>query len=362
MAIAYSKYIVGTLPWYTFLILVGVILAFLLALKEEKRLMLPKDTIIDLCLIVLPSGIIGARLYYVVMLWSYFENNPLSILYIWEGGLAIYGGVIGGIIATYFFAKKRKLSFFTLLDCLVPGLLLAQSIGRFGNYFNMEAYGAVITNPKFQFFPMAVLIPTGDTYIWHMATFFYESLWNLLGFLVLYLIRKKQKKPGLLVCWYLLIYGSGRFIIEQLRTDSLFIGSARVSQWLSFALCVLGCFVLLYNILKNKSIINVIVISTICLGLLFRFIIISNLNYYLITLLLLCIITIVFLKKNQIKLNLYSIIIIALVESSIVLINIFIENKTNSLYLSNLLIAISVPLYTYILILNGGKQYAVRKI
>lgn len=245
MAIPYSRTIFGQLPWYSVLVVAGITLAIWLASCEEKRKHLPKDTIVDLALWVIPLGIAGARLYYVAMSWKHFASQPLSVLYLWEGGLAIYGGVIGGALGVYLYSKRKKQSFAVLADAIAPGLLLAQAIGRWGNYFNMEAYGPAITEPLLQFFPFGVLIRQGSSYVWHMATFFYESMWNLAGFCVLWTLRKRPAKDGSLFCWYLLIYGSGRFIIEQLRTDSLYLGPFRASQWLSLGLCIAASAILL---------------------------------------------------------------------------------------------------------------------
>ncbi|MEG2208876.1 MAG: prolipoprotein diacylglyceryl transferase [Clostridia bacterium] len=252
MAIPYSRTIFGNVAWYSVLIVFGILLAIWLGTREEKRLGLPKDTMIDLALIVVPCGIVGARLYYVAMTWQVFAQNPISILYIWEGGVAIYGAVIGGALGAFVYGRRKKLSFWKLVDCVAPGLLLAQAIGRWGNYFNMEAYGPQITNAAFQFFPFGVLIPNGDGYVWHMATFFYESLWNFCSFIALWLLRKRQKQSGNVFCWYLLLYGSGRFIIEQLREDSLYIGSMRVSQYLSLVLCALAAALLLWRAAKGR--------------------------------------------------------------------------------------------------------------
>ena len=252
MAIPYSRTLFGPLQWYSVLIVTGILLAIWLAGREERRLGLPRDTVIDLALIVVPCGIIGARLYYVAMTWDLFRNNPVSILYIWEGGIAIYGGVIGGALGAWVYARRKKLPFLRLLDMIAPGLLLAQAIGRWGNYFNMEAYGPEITNPAFQVFPIGVLIPSGGGYVWHMATFFYESLWNALGFAALWAIRRRVREPGGVMCWYLLIYGSGRFIIEQLREDSLYLGGLRVSQYLSLILCLVAAGIILGRAMRGN--------------------------------------------------------------------------------------------------------------
>ena len=253
-AIPYSRYVVGLLPWYSVLIVSGILAAILLCSREEKRLGLRQDTVIDLAIWVVPFGIIGARLYYVAFEWQAFAENPISVLYIWQGGLAIYGGVIGGLLAILLFARRRHLSPFLLTDMIVPALSLAQAIGRWGNYFNMEAYGAALTDPAWQFFPVGVLIPEGGEYVWHMATFFYESVWDLMVFLVLwFVIRRKKKHHGTVTCWYMLLYGIGRFLIEGLRTDSLMLGSLRVSQLLSAALVLLGGGLLIVRAIRNRK-------------------------------------------------------------------------------------------------------------
>ena len=192
MAIPYNRNLLPGVSWYSALIVMGILCAILLAEKEERRRKLPKDTIIDLALWAIPAGIVGARLYYVFMSLDQFRANPVSVLYIWEGGIAIYGGILGGMLAVFLYARRKKLNFLTLTDVLAPGVLLAQAIGRWGNYFNMECYGPEILSPAFQFFPVGVLIPDGTGgYVWHMATFFYESLWNLCGFCALWALRKR---------------------------------------------------------------------------------------------------------------------------------------------------------------------------
>ena len=234
LAVPYSRYVFGTLPWYSVLIVSGICAALILAFREEKRLGLPKDTTVDLALWVIPFGIIGARLYYVVFQWDLFRNNPIETFKIWQGGLAIYGGVIGGLIGAAVYSRMRRIPFSRLTDLAAPGLPLAQAIGRWGNYFNMEAYGAPIINPAWQFFPAGVLIKGS----WYMATFFYESMWNLTVFILLMLTRRRMRRPGDAFLWYAMLYGAGRFVIEGFRTDSLMLGRLRVSRLLSLGLCV----------------------------------------------------------------------------------------------------------------------------
>lgn len=238
-----SRYAFGFIPWYSLLIVLGICLAILLALRQEKRLALPKDTVVDLALWVIPFGVVGARLYYVAFSWSTFAGDPISVLYVWQGGLAIYGAVLGGLAAVMLFARRRKISLALLTDMIVPGLALAQAIGRWGNYFNMEAYGLAVTDPAWQFFPFAVFIPGSGQ--WHMATFFYESVWDFAVFVVLSLLQRRRRAPGDLTLWYIILYGAGRLMIEGLRTDSLMTGAGtiRISQLLSLALCL---FVLVF--------------------------------------------------------------------------------------------------------------------
>lgn len=242
MAVPSSRYIIGTIPWYSALIVTGAVLAVWLSAREEKRLGLPKDTVIDLALRILPAGILGARLYYVFFSWPQFRNRPVSVLYIWEGGLAIYGGLIAGILTLFFFCRKRKLSLRTMLDLLVPGVALAQAVGRWGNYFNQEAYGLPVTNSALCFFPFAVLIPEDGGYVWHAATFFYESFLDFLLFLfLLYGRRKLFRMQGDAFFFYAVYYASFRLCIENLRTDSLYLGgSVRISQLFSAVICLAG--------------------------------------------------------------------------------------------------------------------------
>lgn len=239
----------GFLSIYGLLIALAMALGVYLCSREEKRLEFPADTSVGLALWILPAAVVGARLYYVAFQWPLYARQPLRILAIWEGGLAIYGGVIGGLIAGLIFARVKKLSFPALADLVAPALILGQAIGRWGNYFNGEAYGYPITNPALQWFPLAVHVDG----VWHMATFFYESAWDLGGFLLLWCIRKRVKTRGNLFLFYLFWYGLGRCFIEGLRMDSLMWGGVRVSQALSAALCVLSLLVLILRSRRAKN-------------------------------------------------------------------------------------------------------------
>lgn len=246
--------------WYGVLMALGIVIAIFIANREGKRKNLPKDSIIDMCLIIIPCGVIGARLYYVLMEWQNYASNPISVLYIWEGGLAIYGAVIGGLIGAFIYSRVKKIRFLKLADCIAPGLVLAQSIGRWGNFFNQEAFGNPVTNPDLWWFPFSVKIdrlwqtvPGYHTFNgvacdnpYHLATFFYESVWCFFIFLFIWLRRKKFKHDGDAFLWYGMLYAFERMFVEGLRGDSLWLvqpsgegllsGGIRVSQLLSIIL------------------------------------------------------------------------------------------------------------------------------
>lgn len=227
---------------YGLLIALAILLGALLCTREEKERGLPKDTGIDIILYAVPPAIVGARLYYVLFALEQFRQHPLSVLYIWQGGLAIYGGVVGGALGLLVLAKKRGLPYFRILDVAAPSVLLGQAIGRWGNFFNQEAHGREVLFPALQFFPVAVQIQSQ----WYYATFFYESLWNFAGFVLIYMRRKRLRvRDGEIILWYLLWYALGRMVIEMMRTDSLMLGNLRVSQGLSMILFLLAAIVLI---------------------------------------------------------------------------------------------------------------------
>lgn len=226
---------ISQLNLYGLTIAFAILMGTLLCIREEKHRNLPKDLGIDIILFAVPLAVIFSRIYYVIFAWNQFRFEPIRALYIWEGGLAIYGGVIGGVLGLWLLSKRRKIPMLTLTDVAVPSLLLGQAIGRWGNFFNREAHGQLVSNASLRFFPVAVQI--NDS--WFYATFFYESMWNLLGFVFLYANRRKMREThprGDLTLWYFAWYGLGRMTIEMLRTDSLMLGSMRVSQGLSILL------------------------------------------------------------------------------------------------------------------------------
>lgn len=239
--------------WYGIIIAVGLILGVVIGVYEAKRKGYRSEMVLDFILLAVPLCIICARLYYVIFQWDNYVTEPIRMLYIWEGGLAIYGGVIGGAIAAILFYRWRRIAIGDMLDIAAPGLIIGQAIGRWGNFMNQEAFGTAVSNPAWQHFPWAVYIDPGKTIDgtffpagYYHATFFYESMWNLIVFAILLLVRKKIKVRGGVFAMYVVLYGFGRFWIEQMRTDSLMWGSIRVSEGLSELLFFGGIAYLVY--------------------------------------------------------------------------------------------------------------------
>ena len=245
------------IAWYGILITFGMILCVLYAnYVATRREKLKSDDIIDLAFYIIIFGVIGARLYYVlfeldsyiVTSGTFLQNVAQSfvrIIGIWNGGLAIYGGIIAGLITAYLFARKRKIPFLKLFDMLGATVLIGQIIGRWGNFVNMEAHGGETTLP----WRMGLLtsysgtIPADgvwDREVYVHPTFLYESLWNLVGFVILNALYKKKKFDGEIFGGYCIWYGFGRMLIEGLRTDSLMLGPIRVSQLVGFVSFVFG--------------------------------------------------------------------------------------------------------------------------
>ena len=226
--------------WYAVFILLGLMLGVYLAVKEAPRKKILQDDILDFILIAFPLSIIGARIYYVAFSWSDYKDNILSVFAIWNGGIAIYGGLITGAIILYFFTQYRFIKTLDFLDVVVPSVMLAQAIGRWGNFFNQEAYGKAVDS--LNYLPGFIRDQMYIDGAYRQPTFLFESLWNLLGFVVICILRRRPKllKQGEITAFYLIWYGCGRLIIEGLRTDSLMFLGIRVSQWLSGILFLVG--------------------------------------------------------------------------------------------------------------------------
>ena len=239
--------------WYSVLILIGMLIGIFLAMKEAKKQNINKGTIFDMCFYAIIFGIIGARLYYVLFNISYYRYKIFAI---WNGGLAIHGGIIVGAIIIYIYSKKKKLDFMRLLDISVPSVILAQAIGRWGNFFNSEAHGIATTYAhlkELKIIPEFVIKGMYIDGIYYLPMFYFECLWCILGFIILIIIRKlKYNKVGTTTSIYLMWYGLGRFFIEAYRTDSLMFGGFKVAQIISIILILTGLVYLVYVYHKGK--------------------------------------------------------------------------------------------------------------
>ncbi len=234
---------------YGFLIAVGMCIAFFYGSREAKRIGVSQDDLFNLILCALPAAVIGARLYYVIFEWSSYKDNLASIFNLREGGLAIYGGVIGAAVAIFAYCKIKKLSIGKKLDILAVGLLIGQTVGRWGNFVNGEAFGGATTLPW-----AMTIVHNGELVAESVhPTFLYESLWNALGIVVLLLYKRKKTFNGEVFCGYMVWYGIGRAMIEGLRADSLYLGPLRVSQILSVCLVIAGIAIVVYNRKKLKK-------------------------------------------------------------------------------------------------------------
>ena len=235
-----------TAHYYGLIIAVGLVLAVMYACRRSKEFGLKEDDILDGVLWVTPFAICCARIYYVAFSWDMYKDDPISALYIWEGGIAIYGGVIGAIIGMAVMSKIKKVKFTTVLDLILMVFLLGQGIGRWGNFMNREAFGAATDS----FFRMGLFNTKTDAWEYYHPTFLYESLWNLTGFVLLAALAKKRKYDGQIALGYAAWYGLGRAIIEGLRVDSLWWGPFRVSQMLAAITCVAAVSVLIWQHFK----------------------------------------------------------------------------------------------------------------
>jgi len=222
----------GGIRWYALIILTGILVAMFFAIKETKRIGEDPDHVYNMVLWCLPAAIIGARLYYVLFSFHEYKDNLIEVFYIWEGGIAIYGGVLATLLVVILYCKKHALSLWRYLDIGAYGFLIGQCIGRWGNFFNAEAFGTETNLPWRMFVNGQTVHPT----------FLYESLWNLTVFLIIWVTRKKNGFSGRATTLYMIGYGVGRFFIEGLRTDSLYFGNLRISQLVSLVLVVLGAW------------------------------------------------------------------------------------------------------------------------
>ena len=232
-----------SIHFYGMIIAMGLVLAVVYACRRSKQFGLKEDDVLDGVLWVTPFAILCARLYYCIFSWEHYADNPIRLLYIWEGGLAIYGGVLGAAIGVTVLCRVKHIKLPAMLDIVSIGFLIGQSMGRWGNFFNREAFGAETES----FLRMGLMNGYTGTVTYYHPTFFYESAWNAVGFLLLHFFSKKRRYDGQVALLYAAWYGLGRAFIEGLRTDSLYWGPFRVSQLLAAVSCIVAVSVLLYQ-------------------------------------------------------------------------------------------------------------------
>lgn len=261
LVISPDAFVIGnfSVKWYGIIMAVAIILAVSMAIVEGRKRQIESEDFLDLLLWVVPLGYIGARIYYVIFEWSYYSKHPDQIIAIWNGGIAIYGGLIAGLIVLLIFSYRRMLPPFLMLDVITPGVMAAQILGRWGNFFNQEAHGGPTTLHFLQSLHLPDFIinqmKIGGTY--YQPTFLYESFFNLIGLILILLLRHRKYlfKQGEVFMLYLGWYSVVRFFVEGLRTDSLYLTSGiRVSQLLSLILfiAVIALFIYRRKVVKPK--------------------------------------------------------------------------------------------------------------
>jgi len=242
-----------TVRYYSLFFVAGVVLAYFLANARALKKGISELLFDEIIFWTVLVGFISARLYYVLFYFDQYKSNLSEIFMIWHGGLAIYGGLIGGIVALYFLSKKHQLNFFSITDAIVFALPLAQSIGRLGNYFNYEAFGNPTNLPWKMYVPEQFRPEALNTYSFFHPTFAYEILFNLFVFLLLWRIEKRSYSAGVLTGAYLVLYSVGRFFIEQLRLDSAYLGIFRVDQIVALLLIFAGLGIIINRYVAQSS-------------------------------------------------------------------------------------------------------------
>ena len=242
--------------WYSIFILIAILLGSYLFFYKAKKIGLEESFYVNLVFYGIIIGVIGARFYYVLFNLDYYLSNPLQILAVWNGGLAIHGGIIAGLIWFIYYSKKHHKNVFKMLDLVSPSLILGQAIGRWGNFFNSEAHGPVTTKSYLENIHIPDFIINGMKINgkFYEPTFFYESIFDFIGFILLIVLGKSKKtKTGIVTATYLIWYSVIRFIIESSRTDSLMLGSIKVAKLVSIFLLFLGILIIIYNMDGNKT-------------------------------------------------------------------------------------------------------------
>lgn len=251
-------FFLGPIPvhWYGVFIGLGIVLALFLAMREGERRGLDKEIFADLLLWAIPAAIVGARLYYVAFEWEHYSQNLGDIVKIWEGGLAIHGGLIGAIITGYIFTKVKKVSFWQLADIAAPSIILGQAIGRWGNFINQEAHGGEVSRAFLEslYLPEFIINQMYINGTYYHPTFLYESLWNFAGVIILILLRRANLRRGEIFLTYVIWYSVGRYFIEGMRTDSLMLTETlRIAQTISVALVIGAVALIIFRRLSGMA-------------------------------------------------------------------------------------------------------------
>lgn len=243
--------------WYGVIIAFGIILAFIVGQREMVKRGFHPDYLTDLLIWAVPLSIVAARIYYVIFKWDFYSQNPSKIIAIWNGGIAIHGALIGAFLTAYIFTKKRGTSFWKVTDILAPSLLIGQTVGRWGNFMNQEAHGGEVTRNFLEnlMLPNWVIEQMNINGKYYHPTFLYESVWNLIGVIILILLRKVNLRRGEMFLFYLTWYSFGRFFIEGMRTDSLYlIGELRTAQVVSILAIAIAIILFVYRRVKMKPV------------------------------------------------------------------------------------------------------------
>ncbi|MFD1032099.1 prolipoprotein diacylglyceryl transferase [Metaplanococcus flavidus] len=242
--------------WYGVIIATGIVIAFLVGQREMVKRGLHPEFLTDLLIWAVPLAIVGARIYYVIFEWENYRNNPGEIIAIWNGGLAIHGALIMSVIVAYIFTKKRNTPFLKVADILAPSILIGQAIGRWGNFINQEAHGGEVSRAFLEslFIPEWIINHMYIDGAYYHPTFLYESMWSFVGIIILLLLRKVNLVRGEMFFFYMIWYSIGRYFIEGMRTDSLYVvGDLRTAQLVSILFIIIAIVLIIYRRVTIKN-------------------------------------------------------------------------------------------------------------
>ncbi len=241
--------------WYSIMIALALLVGSIAMVLECRRQKIDEEKFVNILFWGVIIAIIGARLYYVLFNWSYYSRHLIEIFEIWNGGLAIHGGIIFGGLFVIYYCKKNKMNWLKTIDIIVIGLIIGQAIGRWGNFFNQEAHGGIVTLEHLQKMHLPEFIINGMKIggVYYEPTFLYESIWCIIGFIMLQIAKRfRYVKIGQLTALYMIWYGIGRFYIESKRTDSLMLGNFKMAQIISIVMIVVGLILFIYKYRKGR--------------------------------------------------------------------------------------------------------------